>query len=52
MPIYEYYCQVCGKNSDVLHPTFGNSRATCPNCGAKADRKVSQFTWKWGRRTV
>lgn len=47
MPIYEYHCQACGKNFEKLRSYKGRDLVSCPDCGARVDRKVSLFSWKW-----
>lgn len=35
MPIYEYTCQSCGKNKDVLQKVSDPAPAKCEACGAE-----------------
>lgn len=44
-PIYEYHCQACGKNMEKLVPYRNRDLISCPDCGAKVDRKMSTFTY-------
>lgn len=46
MALYEYHCQACGKGFDKLVPYENRDLISCPDCGAKVDRKVSPFSWK------
>lgn len=47
MPLFEYHCQGCGKDFEKLQSYEGKDLVSCPDCGAKADRRVSLFNWKW-----
>jgi putative FmdB family regulatory protein len=44
MPIYEYRCEVCGKRSTSLLPSYSSPDPPCPHCGKPALRRlVSTF---------
>ena len=44
MPIYEYRCEVCGKRSSALLPSFSSPDPVCPHCGKPSLRRlVSTF---------
>jgi putative FmdB family regulatory protein len=44
MPIYEFHCQECGKESELLVRTTDWSEAECPHChGHKLEKKLSVF---------
>jgi putative FmdB family regulatory protein len=44
MPIYEFHCGKCGKDSEQLVRSADWSAAKCPHCGsAKLDKKFSTF---------
>ena len=44
MPIYEFNCGKCGKDSEVLVRTADWKSAKCPHCGsAKLTKKFSTF---------
>ena len=36
MPIYDYYCQACGKQSEVMHKISDPPATICPVCGKPA----------------
>ena len=40
MPVYDYFCQSCGKTFDKLTTFDNRNLISCPDCGAKADRKL------------
>ncbi|RME66196.1 MAG: zinc ribbon domain-containing protein [Nitrospirae bacterium] len=37
MPIYEYKCENCDKDFEVL--VFGNQKVKCPECGSENIKK-------------
>jgi len=42
MPIYEYVCNECGEEFELL--VFNNSRVSCPKCSAEdVTKKFSLF---------
>ncbi len=42
MPFYEYRCQACGQETEVLQKISDPPRTVCPSCGAEAlIKKVS-----------
>lgn len=42
MPFYEYRCQACGQETEVLQKISDPPRTICPSCGAEAlIKKVS-----------
>jgi putative FmdB family regulatory protein len=44
MPIYEFHCEKCGRDSEVLVRSSNWSGTKCPHCGsAKLDKKFSTF---------
>jgi putative FmdB family regulatory protein len=44
MPIYEFHCEKCGKDSELLVRSSDWSGTKCPHCGsAKLDKKFSTF---------
>ncbi len=36
MPFYEYRCQACGQETEVLQKISDPPRTVCPSCGAEA----------------
>jgi len=50
MPIYEYRCKGCKKDFELLQKITDEPLATCPKCGKKVKRLISQtsFTLKGG----
>jgi len=56
MPIYEYFCPICGHKKEVLQShsevfgtgTFLLSKITCHNCNKVMDRKVGSIaSWEF-----
>jgi putative FmdB family regulatory protein len=44
MPIYEFHCEKCGKDSEVLVRSSNWRGTKCPHCGSsKLDKKFSTF---------
>ena len=44
MPIYEFHCEGCGKDSEVLVRSTLWKGTSCPHCGsAKVNKKLSMF---------
>lgn len=44
MPIYEFHCKKCGKDSEVLLATSDWEGTKCPECGAtQLEKKLSVF---------
>jgi len=41
VPLYEYGCPKCGHTFDVIQKFDDPPTVPCPECGAKAKRKVS-----------
>lgn len=49
MPIYEYRCSKCGTDFELMRRMSEiNEPALCPQCGAEAERLVSNFASKVG----
>ena len=47
MPIYEYYCNHCGQEFEVLRPVSRSSEpANCGTCGNQGERQLSNFAFK------
>ena len=45
-PLYDYHCQECGIDFDKVQSYKGRDMVSCPDCGIKAERKVSFFNFK------
>jgi putative FmdB family regulatory protein len=44
MPIYEFHCEACKKDSEILVRSSNWKGAKCPHCGStKLDKKLSVF---------
>ncbi|HEX9046612.1 MAG TPA: zinc ribbon domain-containing protein [Verrucomicrobiae bacterium] len=44
MPIYEFHCEKCGSDSEILVRSADWKGTKCPHCGsAKLDKKFSTF---------
>jgi len=44
MPIYEFHCEKCGKDSELLVRTSDWKNSECPHCGSKKlSKKFSTF---------
>ncbi|HEV2328137.1 MAG TPA: zinc ribbon domain-containing protein [Verrucomicrobiae bacterium] len=44
MPIYEFHCEKCGKESEILVRSADWKGSECPHCGSKKlSRKFSTF---------
>ena len=44
MPIYEFHCEKCGRDSEILVRSSNWQGSKCPHCGSgKLDKKFSTF---------
>jgi putative FmdB family regulatory protein len=44
MPIYEFHCEKCGRDSEILVRSSDWNGTKCPHCGSsKLDKKFSTF---------
>jgi putative FmdB family regulatory protein len=44
MPIYEFHCEKCGRDSEVLVRSLDWSGTKCPHCGSsRLGKKFSTF---------
>lgn len=44
MPIYEFHCEECGRDSEILVRSADWKGSQCPHCGSKKlDKKFSTF---------
>ncbi len=47
MPIYEYYCDHCQTEFELIRPgSKMDEPAPCANCGRPAKRQITQFGFK------
>ena len=47
MPVYEYYCENCGTEYDLIRPVSRiNEPAQCARCGQEGRRQLSHFSFK------
>lgn len=44
MPIYEYHCDVCGKDFEFVQKMTEAPKKTCPECGGRKFRKLVSST--------
>ena len=48
-PIYDYFCQGCGKELEAIRSIENRDNVTCTVCAAKMTRnEVNQYTWYHG----
>ena len=40
MPIYEYQCQSCQHETEIMHKIADEPRTTCPECGEETLKKM------------
>jgi putative FmdB family regulatory protein len=45
MPIYEYVCDDCGKQREVIQKITDQPLRTCPDCGGKVHKLISQTSF-------
>ncbi len=45
MPVYEYSCQGCGKELEVMQKITENPLETCPSCGGALQRLISSTSF-------
>lgn len=45
MPIYEYHCEKCGHEFEVLQKHFDVDEMPCERCGAPAKRMISNTSF-------
>ena len=45
MPIYEYVCDGCGKQCELIQKITDQPLRTCPDCGGKMHKLISQTSF-------
>jgi putative FmdB family regulatory protein len=53
MPVYEYRCTACGRDSEHLQPMGASAPGPCPNCGGRLRKvfgRVAVSFTGWGFR--
>lgn len=48
-PVYEYYCAHCDKKFEVKQGFEARTDINCAGCGRRANRKMSRFSFSFGR---
>jgi putative FmdB family regulatory protein len=43
MPLYEYRCDDCGEEFELIRSVSDTSEVRCPTCDAPASKKLSLF---------
>lgn len=46
MPIYEYICEKCGDQTEVIHKFSDDPITTCEKCGGKLYRPISRTSFQ------
>ncbi len=41
MPIYEYHCESCNKNMEIIQKISDEPLKKCPDCGKKVEKLLS-----------
>jgi len=44
MPLYEYKCEDCGEEFEVIRRASDDTEELCPSCGKPAERLFSVFS--------
>ena len=47
MPLYDYRCETCGNQFEMLEGMFKNKSRTCHVCGGKAEKVISSSNLKF-----
>lgn len=45
MPLYEYECNECGKNHEVIQRFSDKPLTTCPECGGEVKKLISNTSF-------
>ena len=49
MPVYEYFCAHCDEKFEVKQGFEARTDIKCPECDGLANRKMSRFSFSFGR---
>jgi putative FmdB family regulatory protein len=41
VPFYDYVCETCGHEMEVMHSVHGHGPATCPKCGGPMKKAIT-----------
>ena len=41
MPFYDYVCEKCGHQMEVMHSVHGHGPSVCPECGGPMKKAIS-----------
>ena len=47
MPLYEYKCQKCGRQTEKIEKVDGPHLRKCPHCGGKVERLISRTSMQF-----
>lgn len=45
MPLYEYHCDGCGKNLEIMQKISEAPKKKCPECGGKLEKILSSSSF-------
>ena len=44
MPLYEYRCEECDEEFELIRSASDSSEVRCPSCDGRAEKKLSLFS--------